>query len=134
MDQFELADPALTPEEVLQYFKEGRQHELVYSKYFANGWSTLHPDEDMYIYQIFKRTWRVKPAPKTINYYGTEIPKPVTKAEAVAEGLATVYRPQLVGEFKVEDVAVGFMLDYNIYFRTESEASQVVEVLLKPFK
>lgn len=131
VDQFELADPTLTPEEVLQHFKEGRQHELDYTT--PDG-TTCNVTDLLSIRYLTIGTWRVKPVPQTIDYYGTAIPKPVTKEEAEAENLSTVYRPQLAGEHKVRHLFVDVMKDYNVYFRTESEALQVAEVLLKPFK
>ena len=131
-DRFGLADPKLTPEEVLQYFKEGRQHELDYTT--PDG-TTCNVTDLLSIRYLTVGTWRIKP--KTIDYYGTDIPKPVTKEEAEAEGLKFVFRPTLLNpfntNFKCTSVAPCNMVDNNIYFRTESEALQVAEVLLKPF-
>ena len=125
----------LTPEQVLQYFKDGRQDELeCSSKVKASGWAEMLPNEDMYVSQINERKWRVKPVPKTIDYYGTELPKPITKAEAIELGLKEVYTVRLPTMF------VGAVhLDYIgwsgvLCWATEDDAKLVLDVMLKPFK
>ena len=132
-DQFELVDAILTPEEVLQYFKEGRQHELEYT--YPNGIVLGYMSEYSGIKCILEGTWRVKPIPKTIDYYGTEIPKPVTKEEAEAEGLKVVYRP-LLGrlEYLHLDVPHELRSDGQLYFRTKEDAITVRKLMLKPFE
>lgn len=139
VDQFELVqdEPTyLTPEQVLQYFKEGRQGEL---EYFNPLRSTWKPYNDMGVYRVndlFNSRWRVKPLPKTIDYYGTELPKPIDISKL--GGSTVVYVPQL-HRGTVNPITVASAKKYHFYkdalhFSTESDAKLVIDTLLKPFK
>lgn len=140
VDQFELVqnEPEyLTPEQVLQYFKEGRQGELeCSSKVKASGWAELLPNEDMYISQINERKWRIKPVPKTINYYGTELPKPIDISKL--DGSTVVYVPQIhrgtVNPITVERAKKYHFYKDALHFSTYEDAILVLDTVLKPFK
>lgn len=134
--RFELVTEYLTPEQVLQYFKEGRQGELEYFNPLRSAWK---PYNDMGVYMIndlFNSHWRVKPVPKTIDYYGTELPKPITKDEAMSLGLDVVYKIILglgtKGVICVSSLATGS--GDHLYFKSREDALLVREAILKPFK
>ena len=67
---FELVEPnpVLTPEEVLQYFKEKRQDELECIQ--PNGLVLNNMTEYTGIKYIFEYTWRIKPEPEVIELNG----------------------------------------------------------------
>lgn len=62
------ANPVLTPEEVLQYFKEKRQAELECIQ--PNGLVLNNMTEYTGIKYIFECTWRIKPEPEVIELNG----------------------------------------------------------------
>ena len=133
--RFELVSSEyLTPEQVLQYFKEGRQGELEYFNPLRSAWK---PYNDMGVYMIndlFNSRWRVKPVPKTIDYYGTELPKPTTKTEAIKLGLVEVYTVQLATMI-VRGVSLDHIGESGVLcWASESDAKLVLDTLLKPFK
>lgn len=69
-DAYELVEPnpVLTPEEVLQYFKEKRQYELECIQ--PNGLVLNNMTEYTGIKYIFECTWRIKPEPEVIELNG----------------------------------------------------------------
>lgn len=132
--RFELVSEYLTPEQVLQYFKEGRQDELEYIQ--PNGVTLDSMSEYTGLKYLFEGKWRVKSVPKTIDYYGTELPKPITKAEAKKLGLTAVWKLILgLGNYNAKMI-INLDLDIgdNLYFKSESDALVVREAILKPFK
>lgn len=133
-DRFELVQDEpeyLTPEQVLQYFKEGRQGELERTSPDHIQWEMA--SMNTHFWTVFNYKWRVKPVPKTIDYYGTELPKNITREEAECEGLTTVYRHRM-GLEGVINTDVEHMHKDRLYFRTEADAKLVLDTLLKPFK
>lgn len=138
-DRFELVQDEsehLTPEQVLQYFKEGREGELEYFNPLRSAWK---PYNDMGVYMIndlFNSHWRVRAVPKTIDYYGTELPKPIDISKL--DGSTVVYVPQL-HRGTVNPITVDRAKKYHFYkdalhFSTESDAKLVLDTILKPFK
>ena len=134
--RFKLVPEYLTPEQVLQYFKEGRQDELEYFNPLRSAWK---PYNDMGVYMIndlFNSRWRVKPVPKTIDYYGTELPKPIDIS--TLDGSTLVYVPQL-HRGTVNPISVARAKKYHVhkdalYFSSYADAKLVLDTLRKPFK
>lgn len=135
--RFELVSSEyLTPEEALQYFKEGRQGELEYIRPRCETWKVYNDIGVYMINDLFDSRWRVKPVPKTIDYYGTELPKPIDIS--TLDGSTVVYVPQL-HRGAVNPITVARAKEYHFYedalhFSTYEDAILVLDTLLKPFK
>ena len=141
VDQFELVqnEPEyLTPEQVfkaLQY-KQELQYQYEYTTPtgdYVVGWRDCSNPQ---FANILNRNWRIKPVPKTIDYYGTELPKPITKAEAKELGLNAVYKLMLgLGDNLVKRITnLDHDIGDNLYFKTAEDALLVREAVLRPFK
>lgn len=133
---FELvqAEPEyLTPEQVLKALQDDpTKVEVQYgiSGEFISA-DTVHP---ITYVDITQGKWRFKQVPKTIDYYGTELPKPIAKAEATARGYRFGYIPTLSSN-TVNRIELKYLRDEVRYlYTTEVEAQLVLDTMTKPFK
>lgn len=136
-DRFELVQAEseyLTPEQVLQYFKEGRQSELEYIQ--PNGITLNNMTEYTGLKYLFEGEWRIKSVPKTIDYYGTELPKPIDISDL--DESTIVYIPQLhrnsVYSMEVWEVKRLPYYGGSLHFSTYADARLVLDTIRKPFK
>lgn len=141
-DRFELvtSEPEyLTPEQVFKALQDKQELQYMYEYTtgigdYVVGWRDCRNPQ---FANILNRNWRVKPVPKTIDYYGTELPKPITKVEAKELGLNVVYKLMLgLGSNNPVKIITNLDRDIgdNLYFKSESDALVVREAILNPFK
>lgn len=134
VDSFELAIEYLTPEQVLQYFKEGRQDELEYIQ--PNGVTLNNMTEYTGLKYLFEGEWRVKSVPKTIDYYGTELPKPIDISDL--DDSTEVYLVNLnqgkIYTVTVDRAKMTHLSKTALHFSTYEDAKLVLDTILKPFK
>lgn len=137
--RFELVSSEyLTPEQVFKALQD--KQELQYQYEYTTptgdhvvGWRDCSNPQ---FANILNRNWRIKPVPKTINYYGTELPKPIDISKL--DGSTVVYVPQLHRD-TVNPITVERAKKYHFYkdalhFSTYEDAILVLDTLLKPFK
>lgn len=135
--RFELVSSEyLTPEQVFKALQDKQELQYMYEYTtgigdYVVGWRDCSNPQ---FANILNRNWRIKPVPKTIDYYGTELPKPITKAEAIKLGLVEVYTVQLATMI-VRGVSLDHIGESGVLcWATESDAKLVLDTLLKPFK
>lgn len=133
--RFELVSEYLTPEQVLKALQDDPTKVEV--KYGINGEfvsaDTAHP---ITYVDITQGKWRFKPVPKTIDYYGTELPKPIDISDL--DESTVVYIPQLhrnsVYSMEVWEVKRLPYYGGSLHFSTYADARLVLDTIRKPFK
>ena len=128
----------LIPEQVFKALQDKQELQYMYEYTtgtgdYVVGWRDCSNPQ---FANILNRNWRIKPVPKTIDYYGTELPKPIDISKL--DGSTVVYVPQL-HRGTVNPITVARAKKYHFYknalhFSTESDAKLVIDTLLKPFK
>lgn len=137
-DKFELVteEPEyLTPEQVLKALQDDpTKVEVQYgiSGEFVSV-DTVHP---ITYTDITQGKWRFKQVPKTIDYYGTELPKPIdisdlddsTEVYLVNLNLGKIYT------VTVDRAKMTHLSKTALHFSTYEDAILVLDTILKPFK
>lgn len=137
--RFELVSSEyLTPEQVFKALQDKQELQYMYEYTtgigdYVVGWRDCSNPQ---FANILNRNWRIKPVPKTIDYYGTELPKPIDISDL--DESTVVYIPQLhrnsVYSMEVWEVKRLPYYGESLHFSTYADARLVLDTIRKPFK